>query len=207
MGTCVSNHEELLNELKKHDNNQIILEHLRQNQENFAALTKSLNQIATLNRSEPNLALAAISSPSRCAHEYQEKPRCSSRKCESSRHQKPPLLLVPRNFIQFSNANPGDTSNETDSPRNETDNQQLSSTYRTLKTKYPESILIDSNLKKQAHHYPQFKHHKYLNNVTSPSRHCKSPHLIIIDSSSSSLSSSCESLISNKKLYNESQEH
>jgi hypothetical protein len=77
MGTCVShNQKELLNELKKHDNNQLILEHLKQNQENFLALTKSLNQIALLNRSEPNLlTIEPPSSPilqSRCQTHFNQ---------------------------------------------------------------------------------------------------------------------------------------
>lgn len=89
MGTCVSqNQKELLNELRKHDNNQLILEHLKQNQENFIALTKSLNQIALLNRSEPNLSIdphAELESPvlqARCLAHYNNDNPCHHHNCK-----------------------------------------------------------------------------------------------------------------------------
>ena len=45
MGACVSTHAELLKELKKNEENKLILENLKQNQEQFMALTKSLNAL------------------------------------------------------------------------------------------------------------------------------------------------------------------
>ena len=94
MGTCVSNHEEIVKELKKYDNDALILEHLKQNQENFLALTKSFNQIATLNRSEPNLAMRSEPSISPC---HQHLCNCHCNYSEKENFAKSLLLVSLKN--------------------------------------------------------------------------------------------------------------
>lgn len=230
MGTCVSNHEEIVKELKKYDNNALILEHLKQNQENFVALTKSFNQIATLNRSEPNLAIRSDHSISPC---HQQHCNCHCNYVETGNFAKSLLLVSLNNRennskLQYAEAprkikydvidNESDTT--TDGTVEENSSTTVDSQYQNyskgsnMNEKYigiqkvkENSIAPHNSLKKvqssKLKHYKQAKqrhfHCKHLN--SSPSRH-----LIIVNnnnSNSSTLSSSCESLQSNRRFYNE----
>ena len=73
MGTCMSNHhEELLKELSKCENNRLILDHLKQNQENIETLAKSISAVASA---------AAASNVTEVHHETPTSPNTSISSC------------------------------------------------------------------------------------------------------------------------------
>lgn len=221
MGTCVSNHEELLKELKKYDNNKLILEHLKQNQENFLALTKSLNQIANVNRSEPNLALTSqnSSSPHCQRHDIccsrNHEPTIDNPNTHHKRHQRnKSLLLVSLNnrdlpyldskkLIKQINhlSDATEESSRTDENLSTVGDSPIAVSSGSMK--YKEKYLTPESIKK-SHHSKKSKDH-----VTF-GKHSKSRHLSsspdnrqsVLTNNSSSLSTSCESIHSSTKVYN-----
>ena len=206
MGACVSTHAELLKELKKNEENKLILENLKQNQEQFMALTKSLNALVT----SPKLLELPAAAPT---EHVQGNEQCG---CKCNCHAKldeagaKSLLLAALNLGDLNNLANKKLKNLNVSDENEADYGKDTMSRRRHKNKlvptrneHEESLNESDFHQKRANSYKRSMNHESGHHQEYQS-HPNPNHIIIVNNSSTRSSGDSMDFVNSKKYIKNS---